>query len=804
MGKATKIAGVSAAGVAGAAPNVSAFVVGTRNSDGSYTAAMSWDALGTSLVVQFKITAPADRSNFGGAQIAVTPPDSSTPQVATRLYDCPQTGAGGTDFGPDGLGNWTYEGQVEIHSDQIPAMPIYLTFTCASANANGVLNVDPITGYPVGVAVLLLTLAPTAAILQPPSQPASFTATVVEFGYDNNNQRPVAHLQVSVPAFTAGANVVRVWQYVGATAPTDPSGWGTPIMNGAVAASGATVIDWWTPRSKDAALTVWIRVRAGSATYNTGPADAGLADQSVSIAQVGLPSQPTGLTVAPISTSSIPAPATLGATRQNRGGTWCGALVIAVTPPASLEYFTTRFYSIQCDNTYTPLTGAVWSFIGSGVTGFDQRALSQWWAIGSADGWVQIKAQAVSRVIDSTGANLENTASPPTVNLHVTASSGLDTTALATPVQSAQLATGIIDSLSMFGSVTLRPLVSLPAYPTALPSLPSTSYPIGAVVFYDPGDGHGGRLYRNAGNVWAAGSPAIDITAGTLVSGVIYAGAIGVSQLTAGTATFTGDVIFQRAAQAYVGINSAGIYLAGGVSGSNVLSQLAVTPTAITIQQGTSGPYVQITSTEINIQNTAGANVKVDAATITMSNGVGSTLSLSATEIDLQNATTGAKLTLTSASATIRNSSATLGQINLDSSGVCTFRNNSGTTATIDGSSGSFGILSSVSLSVTSGILDILYGNGSTLINYAKEWVGAGVACPSNGIGAAGFNPYVSSADSYRTLGYNTGLTKVIMATVTLALPGGTVTGQVTFNYDGGVYAYERLVLTGGVLTNIA
>ena len=650
---------IPSSAVAGAAPDVQSFVAGTRQSDGTYSASMALDPMGANLVVGFKAVAPASRSNFAGIKIAIIPPDSAVPQIATPLCE---------PFAPDSAGNFVYEGQLTIDpamlGGSIPAGPVALTFIAASVNSAGSLNVDG-SGYPVGPTVMLTTLNPTGGV---PAQPASFTASVIATGYSEAAGQAQAEVQVSIPNSNL-AKYYSVWQYAGVSAPTDPSDWGAPVLNVATAPSTPTTGEWWTARSFSSAMTLWLRVRASSANYTASVSDGGPADVSLTITQVGAPAQPTGFSV------------TLQ-TRSTASGVPEGALTCSWTPPSDIEYFAANVYAIDTDASYTPLSGAAWRLVGNGVAGFGQSALNppQWWTMGN-EGWLTLKVQSVGRAIDpSTGKNIENSTSPPTVNLHVTASPGIDTTKLATPVQGSQLASGIIDSLSYFGSSALRPLVVV----SSLPSLPNANYPVGAMVV----NSTDGKPYRNVSGAWQAGTAAGDITAGTLIAGVVYAGAVAVSQLTAGTATFTSDVLFYRNSTNYVGINSTGVSIVG--SGN----QVALTSSGILIQQnGSSGPYVQITATSVSMVSQAGPVVSVGASSVSLQNvATGGSLTIQSSGITIQQGSGGGIVTLTSSGLTMKGAaSGSYNNISIDSGGVATFYDNSGN-YTIIGGSGSYNI----------------------------------------------------------------------------------------------------------------
>ena len=648
------LAPVSAGVVHGPAPDVS-FVAGKRQADGSYSSMMQWNTLGTAFVVQFRCSI-SSLANFRGVKLAITPPDSSIPQVITPLCE---------PFVPDGAGHFVYEGELGIDAGMlggsIPPSPVNLIFTAASVNADDALNVDS-SGYPTGPTVTLATLDPASApslLPTPPSQPASITASVIATGYGAPGQAEV-EVQVSIPN-TTGAKYFSVWGYTGASAPSSPSAWGTPVLNVPVASSSPTIGQWWTPRSFSTATTLWLRVRASSSAYTASPSDAGPADVSVTVPQVGIPAQPTGFSV------SL-------RTRTTASGIPEGALSCAWTPPSDIEYFAANVYAIDTDSSYTPLSGAAWRLIGNAVSGFDQGALNppQWWTMGN-DGYLTLKVQSVGRAIDpSTGKNVENTTGAPSVNLHVTASPGLDTSKLATPVQGTQLATGIIDSLSYFGASTLRPLVVV----SSLPTLPNPNYPVGSMVV----NSTDGKPYRNISGSWSAGTAAGDITAGMLGAGVIYAGSIAVGQLTAGTAVFTSDVLFYRDANNWVAINSAGLQMSG--YGGSILSMLS---TGVLLRQGSGGPSVTITSSGLTMASGYGPSVSVSSYALTLSNGSYGSVTITSSGITLTQGSSGPSVLLNSSGLIMKGGVTSYNNILIDATGQVTIADNYGNTTYIGG-----------------------------------------------------------------------------------------------------------------------
>ena len=154
------------------------------------------------------------------------------------------------------------------------------------------------SGVPAGPDVALAVLASAAPSTRSAAAGASFTAELVEVGYNEDAQMPVAHLRVTIPQWGTTATTVRSTNRPDQV-PSDPASWGTSIVDSAVSSGSDTVIDWWTLQSFSAALTVYLRVRASSSTYLTTVVDDGPSDKSVVIPQVGAPDQPANFVVTP-------------------------------------------------------------------------------------------------------------------------------------------------------------------------------------------------------------------------------------------------------------------------------------------------------------------------------------------------------------------------------------------------------------------------------------------------------------------------------------------------------------------------
>jgi hypothetical protein len=339
---------------------------------------------------------------------------------------------------------------------------------------------------------------PWAAILETDTassnaQPGAgdWTLALIEYGYGDPSGKhtganlPVAHLRAVVTARPANATYFSVFDFWGASTPSDPAAYGSAQMSQPIAATGSTTIDWWIPRPA-VDTTLQVALTACTATFAATPANVTASVHSVVVTAVHAPAQPASLT------------ATLW--RQTRGGVDSGALQFAWPAPSDLEYFAGKVYRAQTDSSYTPAhstlsssidavtltipitssthfvvnesgvligteqilvasigsgvinasqrgakgttaaahaSGAsvdvMWDYMGVGMgapgdasDGFDQRSLNggTWWSLGP-EAYFQFKVDSVSRAEDTPGHNLENTVSPPTANLHVPAANSV-------------------------------------------------------------------------------------------------------------------------------------------------------------------------------------------------------------------------------------------------------------------------------------------------------------------------------------------------------------------------------------------
>lgn len=693
------------------APDVLNFQAGIRNADGSYTNQLRWDETLSEFLLDLYCEKPGALS-FGGVQFYLRVPNALV--AGGYEYDPVGTPFGSEAFKPAGEAN-ALSVTASIAWESTPTAGETWNVIACSITPDGKENTS--SGVPAGPDVALAVLASAAPIYSAPQQPGSFTAELVEVGYNEDAQMPVAHLRVTIPQWGTTATTVRVYQSTGSV-PSDPASWGTSIVDSAVSSGSDTVIDWWTPQSFSAALTVYLRVRASSSTYLTTVVDDGPSDKSVVIPQVGAPDQPANFVV------------TLHT--DVRGGSTYGALEVTWTAPSDVKYFSANVYSIQCDSGYAPLTGAEWTLVGSAVAGFDQRYTvpPQWWPF-SGEGWVKFKIQSVGRAKDpATGTYIENTASAPTQNIHVTASPGFD---------ASYIDPNTIDANTL--SIIDGKLTGLIAAQESLfTALNSTDFQVVSgqlqIKSIDLGKALGssfnsaelrlnnGKLEVNGldlakvisstitselavsgGKFGVASVSAAKITAGYLVSGVIYTGSLTASQIVTGTL-------------------GASVVYGGTIYGNQIWAQ---TLTGFTINSST--------------LNT----VTINTGTITSGQIYGCTISL----------------TLNGLTTIVNNS------YDYGSFGYIGFKTSDGTNAcaiapttfALYNSTRTIGMVLGTNpyiiISGGSSGATAMFVSSYPVLNFAGAFVGKGVLCPLDGIGGFGHNTYYSGVWRYgRTMSF--------------------------------------------------
>ena len=582
--------------------------------------------------------------------------------------------------------------------------------------------------------------------------------SLYSYGHDEQTGQNIAQIQCAITLNDARINTYYVYQYIGSGPPTDASQY-VNVTNVAQAESGTTSVIWNVVR-QSSSITLQIAVVAASSSFYRAPQ---VTDpvHSLPVNSISTPLQVTAFSVS--------------FTRAYVGGVDTGQLTYSYTIPNDPEIAWVNIMRVQCDDpslhggAYVAMAGKVWGDV------FDKGVLAGQWGTSvsysvtmpvdpsdNAPSWWSFKVESSSR------AGIRNTTSDPTFNLAASANRKLDTTQLATPLQSGQLASQIINSLSLFPS-TIRPL----AIVTSLPSLPASSYPIGAVVYLN--DGVNNKLYRNVANVWSAGTAAADITAGTLAFGVAYGGAIAINQLTAGTCSVTGAIVLQNSlSTAYVSINSAGVSIMGASGGTSV----AITSSGILCQQGSSGPYVQINASGVQLVYSAtGSSLTLSSSSVTISAYNGASLTLTATQIQFGTATGIATIASYGAAGVTLSTSS--GPLVLHGAGGLLVANGTNLNITpgsvlassfaTNSISGNWSMIGGAAPSLVNltGTINVQTYQvaGTTVINSSGTFVGAGADVGMNGVAARGFNPRSSGGTLYTgqdfTLGYNSSTGKL-------------------------------------------
>jgi hypothetical protein len=245
---------------------------------------------------------------------------------------------------------------------------------------------------------------PTPSAPSPPVA-ADWTVSVLSYGNDPVTGKNVATLQVVITPNPADVVFFSVFSYPGVTPPADPASY-VDVADQVKAASGATTLLWIVDRPLVSNQTYQIVVTASNDLVQGFPSTVPIsAPKTVVVTVPAFAAQVTGFSVTTI----------IDTTYQT------GRLIYALTPPVDPEYFSANIYRILCDAAFTPLGGEVYHLVANTTSGYTQTNLEAW-PLTTVSYW-KFKAQSISRAVDSSGVNLENTTSPPTSNLTVPAAS---------------------------------------------------------------------------------------------------------------------------------------------------------------------------------------------------------------------------------------------------------------------------------------------------------------------------------------------------------------------------------------------
>lgn len=231
------------------------------------------------------------------------------------------------------------------------------------------------------------------------SQVTAFSAAITDYGMEHGTNRPMVAVTVSVTEHPVGADYFSVWIYEGASAPSDRSLY-DHAADQPIAASGTSSVPIWRYRNP-AATTLHILVTTSSYTHYAFPTS----------------SSPYGSVVIPAITAAAQ-PTGFGVTVEGRdySGVASGRYVFAFTPPSDPEYWTVNIYRRWCTAPGVPAVGAEWDLVESFPV---PRAQPDFWLLPTNAEYWQFKIQSVTK------GGLENTTSPPTINVTVPAASGV-------------------------------------------------------------------------------------------------------------------------------------------------------------------------------------------------------------------------------------------------------------------------------------------------------------------------------------------------------------------------------------------
>jgi hypothetical protein len=259
-----------------------------------------------------------------------------------------------------------------------------------------------------------------------PPQPISsdITLTLGTGGIIDGVQN--ARVTVAIGAQDASVTMLGVWVYQGTSAPTDMKDW-YGVHNGTIptAAGAAVSVDWYLPQDASAAKTWWFGVAASSAT-GWGFPSASMAVKSISIPAAGAP-------------LAILSPAVTVRTASNGGGDDSGTVsgtakahyLLEATMQTDPNRYGIEIWTRWRSSGYTDPSSAWMKMFGpadltapgtSGPWSWEQEK-DAWELPPDSNGWREYDFRAYN----VSGAYTSST----TVQLHITATGGINSTALA-------------------------------------------------------------------------------------------------------------------------------------------------------------------------------------------------------------------------------------------------------------------------------------------------------------------------------------------------------------------------------------
>lgn len=250
----------------------------------------------------------------------------------------------------------------------------------------------------------LVTVNPPPAITSAPTQITEATISIVvsQYATDPNTGKQMGKVVVTFTPPGDGS-FAGIWVYEGVSPPGNPATAvyvdGSPWYS---SSTGAAIIEFWLER-KASDTTYWGFVTNNNADYFVTPS-ASTPKKSFVVTAVHTAPQVTGFSVT--------------VDQQKRAGVWSGRYRFNFTKPSDPEFWYASIERVPTDASFTPLGG----FDYGRVAGEENSSVQkEWWPLPKAtpEYW-KFRSRSVNQ------ADKPNDVSPPTYNVTVPTSAGLD------------------------------------------------------------------------------------------------------------------------------------------------------------------------------------------------------------------------------------------------------------------------------------------------------------------------------------------------------------------------------------------
>jgi len=375
-------------------PNVSFFIAGTSNGDGTFENEMYWDKVKEKMCIDWAAVAPADRSNWSGCQVWI------------KIADVYHQATGTIDFASFKLTDvaedeYYHYSTVVIENKNVPDPVETWTFICVSIAASGALKRDAL-GKPSGAEITLDTIEAEeyrAGIV-------TGTGSDVNYQVDSHTGDPVAQLEITFTPPTDAADYpgtyYALWEVQSA---------GVPDISAYVrvaAKASSPIHSTWHVRPKTVTERYYWKVVTNSDAIHPPPT----ADDPGGYEDVTAPVGPTQVSAFSVSLVQVDGETGYVAYKPVR-------LKWSLTIPDDDELWSFRIDKRLCNIAWVPQTD--WQSSGVYGTGPPAGAYSEVmydsWELPNAIEYWQFRARSQSHT------GLLNDTAPPTYNLTVPAKS---------------------------------------------------------------------------------------------------------------------------------------------------------------------------------------------------------------------------------------------------------------------------------------------------------------------------------------------------------------------------------------------